>query len=82
MIANPPNIYNLLRGYSNMVRLGASGVILEDMLAVLFKTYIAHQPYDVFLSTYQLYLQSIPLETAKAAWGINNAHSVPQLARP
>lgn len=73
MIPNPPNIQLLLRGYQNMVRLGATGTHLEDMLSVLFKAFLGNPPFDTFLRTYQLYLQSIPLATAKAAWGLNAA---------
>lgn len=73
MILNPPEIFLILKSYKAMLRLGAVGSVLEDMLAVVLKHHLGHQPYEVFLKTYQLYLQSIPLETAKAAWGINAA---------
>lgn len=73
MIPNPPEIVLILKSYRAMLRLGAGGTVLEDMLAVVIRHHLGHQPYNVFLRTYQLYLQSIPLETAKAAWGINSA---------
>ena len=75
MILNPPEIFLILKSYKAMLRLGAAGTVLEDMLAVVIKHHLGHQPYNVFLRTYQLYLQSIPMETAKAAWGINAAAS-------
>lgn len=73
MILNPPEIFLILKSYKAMLRIGASGTVLEDMLAVVLKHHLGHQPYPVFLRTYQLYLQSIPLEAAKAAWGLNAA---------
>jgi hypothetical protein len=75
MILNPPEIFLILKSYRAMLRLGAAGTVLEDMLAIVLKHHLGHQPYPVFLRTYQLYLQSIPLEAAKAAWGINAAAS-------
>jgi hypothetical protein len=75
MILNPPEIVLILKSYHSMIRLGATGTVLEDMLAVVIKHHLGHQPYETFLKTYQLFLQSIPLETAKAAWGINSAAS-------
>ena len=76
MIPNPPCIITLLRSYAALVAYAGSTGSLPEMLAVLLKRHIGHQPYAVFLQTYQLYLQSIPLEAAKAAWGINNAETL------
>jgi hypothetical protein len=84
MILNPPEIFLVLKSYRNALRIGASGTVLEDMLAIIFARFIGHPPYETFLRIYQLYLQSIPLDLAKAAWGINAAqqstpthHSLP-----
>lgn len=76
MILNPPSIFRLLRAW---MRMGASETPkllpyqLTVALAVMLRECIGHQSWDSFLKTYQLYLQSIPFETAKAAWGINAA---------
>lgn len=76
MIHNPPYIFLLLRAWNTWLR--QSGKPATDgtaaiALSHLFARLIGAPPYDVFLKTYQLYLQSIPLETAKAAWGLNAA---------
>lgn len=76
MIHNPPFIVILLRRWHAVV--ASKDPIYENyqlivILADLLRRSIGHQPFDTFLNTYQLFLQSIPLETAKAAWGINAA---------
>lgn len=72
MIANPPQIQRLLRTWK-MIRQGVPESLHAEYLAALFaRTLKPAISYDLFLKTYHLYFQSIPLETAKEAWGIHH----------
>lgn len=73
MIANPPHIVLLLRSWNIGLAMCLSPEETTAYLARLLQRTIGRPPYEAFLKTYQLYLQSIPLETAKAAWGLNAA---------
>lgn len=73
MIPNPPHIVGLLRAFAQLRRHGVSGGPLTSMLAILFSKHLGQLSWKDFLGTYHLYLQSIPLDLAKAAWGLNSA---------
>lgn len=70
MILNPPHIVSLLRSYASMRGHSVSGSLFLNMLAELFFRHLGSLSYPEFQRVYHLYLQSIPLELAKAAWGI------------
>ena len=78
MILNPPHIVTLLRNFRSLIRQEVSREILTRGLAGWLLNHQGHQPYSAFLRFYQLYLQSIPLEIAKAAWGLNAAAAAAQ----
>ncbi|MEO5914835.1 MAG: hypothetical protein ABIS50_11420 [Luteolibacter sp.] len=81
MIHNPPFVVILLRSYQSAARVSRThpelfeARPLDVILAALLKRTFGHQPYNFFLVTYQFYLQSIPLEIARSAWGINAAEA-------
>lgn len=72
MIANPPNIIELLRAWEQ-VRMSVSSP--EWALAVIFNHYLGTMSWTTFIHTYQLYLQSIPLDLARSAWGLNSTQT-------
>lgn len=69
MITNPPEIYHLLKAYHGQAAIPAHQVTAS--LSYLFRQYLGPQTFNDFLRTYQLYLQGIPFETAKEAWGLS-----------
>lgn len=73
MILNPPHIYQLLTAYQRIKKFEANEYVFAYFLSRIFIKYIGHPDFAVFVKTYQLYLQQIPLEPAKQAWGINQA---------
>lgn len=77
MIQNPPAIFVTLKSYRALIRLGHTPDSIVAPLALVFGEMLGHQPYNAFLKTYQLYLQQIPFDHAKAAWGINAAAATP-----
>ncbi len=64
MIHNPPHITSILRAWNAMPNKDAQS------LAALLTTYLGPLPWDVFLQTYRLHLQSIPMPIAREAWGL------------
>lgn len=70
MILNPPHIVSLLRSYRNMVAASVSGNVFLTLLAGQFHLHLGSISYPEFQRIYHLYLQSIPLEFARAAWGM------------
>lgn len=75
MIANPPHIQLVLKSHAQLIRHGVGGEVLAQMLAVLFRKHLGPLAWPDFLQTYHLYLQSIPMDLAREAWGITAAQS-------
>lgn len=78
MILNPPHIVTVLRSYRQFTRAGITGQNLEKALAISLLKCIARQDrhtWPDFQRLYHLYLQSIPLPLAQAAWGITQLES-------
>ena len=74
MIINPPHIMELLRVWKLIEALWPKNQAkhCEELAAAIIR-HLGHMPWDRFLAVRHLYLQSIPMDTAKAAWGINAA---------
>lgn len=76
MILNPPHIMLMLRTYGDLTgRLGADRAETIKALALLLRQFHGFLTWDSFLSLYHLYLQSIPMDLAKEAWGLNAAQA-------
>lgn len=73
MIHNPPPIVYLLRAYQLLLAHGTPQEDLAPVLATLLRNQIGHLVWPEFQAIYHLYLQAIPLPTARAAWGLNEA---------
>ena len=71
MITNPPEIYDILTAYHGHCKSAPPAQLVPEILSTLFRQHLGPQNLNDFLKTYQLYLQSIPFETAKEAWGIS-----------
>ena len=87
MIHNPPQITSVLRTFAAVRAMPEEAPRLADHLALLLYINIGHQAWDAFLRLYFLYLQSIPADVARAAWGINQAsatalNSTPETTQP
>lgn len=74
MIPNPPHIIELLRAWRRIESAPqtTAGEHAAALAAAIIR-HLGHMPWDRFLAARHLYLQSIPMETAKAAWGVNAA---------
>lgn len=82
MILNPPEIQTLLRTWQ-LITTQVPAALQAEYLAALFRRQLEPAfPYKNFLNLYHLYLQAIPLETAKAAWGIHHNQTTSPLKQP
>ena len=75
MIPNPPPIIYLLRAYRLLLQENLPEGDLAAVLAAEFRRKLGPMAWTTFQATYHLYLQTIPLAIARAAWGINEALS-------
>ena len=64
MILNPPPVASLLRAFM------AGHLAQPALLAASFLTCFGLQSWEEWLRSYRLYLQSIPFDLAREAWGI------------
>ena len=68
MIPNPPHIIAILRQFD-------SGPHTARDLAILMLHHLGPQTWEQFGETYHLYLQSIPIDLAREAWGLTQTNN-------
>lgn len=69
MIINPPSVVSLLRAFM------AGHLAQPALLAANFLTCFGRQSWEEWLNSYRLYLQPIPFDIAREAWGITQTQT-------